>query len=556
MEGDIVVNLKGGKYYVPDNENYIYFNNQDGGTNGYNVIYRNAPGEEAVISGGKAVTGFTDNDGDGIYEADASSFDSIYELTVNGEAAKLASTETPITAAKLYDGSKYEGYTGGIGFAKSDLPAITNASDAFVHVASSWVDVMYKVTSVTEDGDNYKYVVDADRLGATTKNELLSGNHTVVDASDKFYIENALELLDNPGEFYFDKSADILYYMPREGEDMATATVEAAVSDYLVNISGSKANPVRNLVLRGIKFENATYTDMYNNGFTTAQSQVVTFDSGKFVQGSVWVDHAVNLEISDCEFTGITKPALSFVEGVLDSTITRNKFTNLGGSAVVVGTNNHEAIEYENEARCERNTISDNVIDTPALKMKGSPAIACYYVVDTDVVHNKITECNYSGISLGWGWANFPDLTACANNRVAYNYIENVNLVAADGGAVYTLGKLPNAVVEDNYYVQTKMPQQNSGIIGIYTDEGTQDVTITNNVIDMKAIENYSGDIFAISAWTKTIKNVKASSNYATFTAVRNNGTDCTIDTPTAYTAGSEPAAVQAIIAASAMNLK
>ena len=562
MEGDIVVNLKGGKYYIPDNENYIYFNSEDGGTNGYNVIYRNAPGEEAVISGGKAVTGFTDADGDGIYEADASGFDSIYELTVNGVAANLASTETPITATKLYDGSYTGGYTGGIGFAKSDLPAITNAADAFVHVAASWVDVMYKVTGVTEDGDNYKYVVDADRLGATTKNTLGSKNHTVVDATDKFYIENAKELLDNPGEFYFDKSEKVLYYMPREGEDMSKAVVEAAVSDYLVNISGSKANPVTNLVLSGIKFENATYSDMYSIGFTTAQSQVVKFDTatndGRFVQGSIWVDHAKNLEISDCEFTGITKPAISFVEGVLDSKITGNKFYNLGGSAIVVGTNNHEAIEEDNvnEARCERNTISDNVIDKPALKMKGSPAIACYFVVDTDVVHNKITECNYTGISLGWGWNNFPNLTDCVNNTVTNNYIENVNLVAADGGAIYTLGNLPNAVIEGNYYVQNKIPQQNTGTIGIYTDEGTQNVTITGNVIDMKAVENIEGDVFAISAWKNTIKNVNATGNYATFTAVRNNGTNCTIDTPTAYTAGSEPAAVQSIIDASAVNLK
>ena len=100
------------------------------------------------------------------------------------------------------------------------------------------------------------------------------------------------------------------------------------------------------------------------------------------------------------------------------------------------------------------------------------------------------------------------------------------------------------------------MPQQTSGTIGIYFDEGTQDVTATNNVIDMIGISDYSGDIFAIRAWTNTIKNVTATGNYATLTAVENGGTSCTIDTPTSYTAGSEPAAVQNIIDASAVNLK
>lgn len=559
MEGDIVVNLKGGKYYV-DNENYIFLGDEDGGSNGYNVIYKNAPGETAVISGGKPITGFEEGE-NGIWYADASDFDSIYELTVNGEAATLARTENPITATKLYGDSlegDYTGYSGGIGFSKNDLPAISDPEDAFVHVASSWVDIMYTVDSVSEDGNDYKFVVDSNRLKATTKNEAFSGNHTIVDKGDKFYIENAKELLDNPGEFYFDKDADskVLYYMPRSGENMETAVVEAAISDSLVNISGSRDNHVKNIILSGIKFENATYANMYANGFTTAQAQVVKLDSDTFIQGSIWVNYADSIEISDCEFTGITKPAISFVEGVLDSTVTRNKFSNIGNSAVVVGTNNHEELEYAGEERCERNTISDNVIYKPAQIFRGSPAIACYYVIDTDIVHNKMMECNYSGISLGWGWADFPDLTVCADNRVANNYIENINLIAADGGAVYTLGNLPDAVIEGNYYVQTKMPQQISGTIGIYTDEGTQNVTIRNNVIDMAAIEAYEGDRYAIGAWTSNIKNVVATDNYATLTDINNSGTNCTIETPTAYTNGQEPAAVQEIIAASAINLR
>ena len=556
MDSDIVVNLMEGKYYV-DNENYIFLSSQDGGSNGYNVIYRNAPGETAVISGGRPITGFTEGQ-NGIWYATASDFDSIYELTVNGTAATIAGTETPITAAKLYgtgsDGTS-TGYSAGIGFSKSDLPAISNPEDAFVHVASSWVDVMYKVNSVTSDGNNYKYVVDSTRLKATTKNSPLSSNNTVIDASDKFYIENAKELLDNPGEFYFDKNTKVLYYMPRSGEDMSTAVVEAAISDSLVNISGDRDNHVSNIILSGIKFENATYANMYEQGFTVGQAQAVKLDVDTFIQGSIWVNYADSIEISDCEFTDITKPCISFVEGVLDSTITRNKFTNIGNSAVVVGTNNHEALEYAGEERCERNTISDNIVDKPALKIKSSPAIACYYVVDTDILHNKITNCNYSGISLGWGWADYPDLTVCVNNTVANNYIENVNLVAADGGAIYTLGNLPNALIEGNYYVQTIMPQQTHGINGIYTDEGTQNVTIRGNVIDMADISSYAGSIYAISAWKSNIKYVNATDNYGTYTAVNNKGTSCVIETPTLYTRGSEPIDVRMIIAGSGESL-
>ena len=552
MEGDIVINLKNGTYYV-DNENYLFLYKTDGGANGHNVIWKNARGAEPVISGGKPITGFTEG-ANGIWQANVSGISNIYGLTVNGEAATMAKTENPVKATKFYSGSALSGYTGGIGFSTSDLPAISNPDRAFVHVASSWVDVMYNVESVSTDGSNYKYVVDSDRLKDTTNKELFSGNAMIIDKDDYFYIENAKELLDHPGEFYFDGS--VLYYMPRVGENMATATVEAAISDHLINISGDRNDHVKNLVISGIKFENATYADAYSNGFKTVQATTANVDSDKLIQGSIWVNYADNIEISDCEFTGIAKPAISFLEGVLDSRIIRNKFTNIGSSAVTIGTNVHDTLEYEGEERCERNTIADNIIDNPALLFRGSPAITCYYVADTAIEHNKITDCNYSGISLGWGWANFPSLTFCANNRVANNYIKDINLVASDGGAIYTLGNLPDTVIEGNYYIQTQMPEQAISTIGLYADEGTQNVTMKNNVIDMISIKDYDGELFSISAWTDSIKNVVATDNYATFTTVRNEGTNCTINTPTSYTRGSAPAGAQAIIDASAIGLE
>ncbi len=34
------------------------------------------------------------------------------------------------------------------------------------------------------------------------------------------YAENAYELLDEPGEWYFDRQEKRLYYMPKAGQDM------------------------------------------------------------------------------------------------------------------------------------------------------------------------------------------------------------------------------------------------------------------------------------------------------------------------------------------------
>ena len=47
------------------------------------------------------------------------------------------------------------------------------------------------------------------------------------------YVENALELLDQPGEWYLDRAALRVYYLPRPGEDPRSADVEAPALHWL-----------------------------------------------------------------------------------------------------------------------------------------------------------------------------------------------------------------------------------------------------------------------------------------------------------------------------------
>lgn len=549
MTGDIVVNLKGGKYYL---DKTLAFNNLDSGTNGYRVIYKNAEGETPVLTGGKPITGFKEGDY-GIWYATASDFDSIYDLMVNGEVCTMAKTETPIHAEAFYSNATEYIYDG-ISFSKENLPMLSNPRDVFVHVTRSWMDVLLKVTGANEEDGLINLDILQPRFDDVAKDGALSG-HQVMPSSS-FYIENALELLDNPGEFYFDKGTKVLYYMPRSGEDMTTATVEAAVLDDIITIKGkNKYNHIENLTISGIRVENSTFERMYKYGYKTAQAQVITYDSPVFIDGAIQIDYASNIEISDCEITGLTKPAISMHNGVLDTKICNNRIYNVGDSAIVVGSQFHHAITGANELT-ERVTVSDNIVHKTGQKHKGAPAIACYYVIDVDVIHNKITDSNYSGISLGWGWNNYPDSATCRNNTVSKNYIENVNLVATDGGPIYTLGNQPGTVIEGNYIVQSKMPEQKTGISGIYPDEGSAYITIRNNVIDMEAIKDYSDNVRDISIWTSSIKDIYAHDNYSVYTNSRNNGTNCVVETPYVYARGEEPEAVKKIIVSSAINLR
>jgi hypothetical protein len=66
---------------------------------------------------------------------------------------------------------------------------------------------------------------------------------------------------NDPGQFYFDKTAKTLYYYIRPGENMDTADVEAPVVEKLIDIAGtSTTNRVKNITFQGITFANTDYT--------------------------------------------------------------------------------------------------------------------------------------------------------------------------------------------------------------------------------------------------------------------------------------------------------
>jgi hypothetical protein len=56
---------------------------------------------------------------------------------------------------------------------------------------------------------------------------------------DISYLENAYQLLTQPGQFYLDQSGRYLYYIPRPGQQMATADVELPVQQSLLTLHGN-----------------------------------------------------------------------------------------------------------------------------------------------------------------------------------------------------------------------------------------------------------------------------------------------------------------------------
>jgi hypothetical protein len=113
------------------------------------------------------------------------------------------------------------------------------------------------------------------------------------------------------------------------------------------------------------------------------------------------------------------------------------------------------------------------------------------------VEHNELQDMPYSGISVGWGWANVD--SALRNNMVRYNRVESVLNKMSDGAGIYTLSKQPGTLIAENYVrdiVRTGV-QGGFNMSGIYLDEGSSQITVRDNVLvntgDRKIFQNANG---------------------------------------------------------------
>ena len=197
MTGDIVVSLAPGYYQQTET---LKFNETHGGKNNYYVIYK-AEGE-VTFGGKKVITGWTDEDGDGIYSAPAAGIQTRH-LYVNNVRAVRARSQEGLNRTKYLTDSE----DNNIGYICNDVEIADFAypEDLEMVYIKSWHHMRCGVDSVK--------VVD-DKLHITMT---MPGFNYLRDTNGRYirYYENALELLDEPGEWYLDTHKGVVYYMPR-----------------------------------------------------------------------------------------------------------------------------------------------------------------------------------------------------------------------------------------------------------------------------------------------------------------------------------------------------
>jgi hypothetical protein len=495
MTGDIIVYLRGGTYPLTST---LSFAAADSGTKSFYVKYVNYPGETPLLTGGQPIGGWIVSDSaKNIWQATGvtSRFRQLY---VNGTKAIRA--RTPNLGA---DGAaNFNRITGAdqtvpnVQVASSQVASWNNLTKVEMHLMINWGDATLRLASYSTTGTT------AFLKFQSPEADILAQRPFPILASVKqaYYFENAFEFLDAPGEWYLNETTNVLYYEPRAGEDMATATVVAPMVETLVSVMGASADtsPAHHIWFQGLAFAHSTYLRPSSFGFLDGQAGQynvsATAQNQQYVgrpSAGVLVANANNIWFERNVFSQMAATGLDFNYGTHDDTIVGNVFTDIGGAGVSVGkfvqdetTEFHIAYNPSNASEiCTNDTIKDNYITNVTTEIQGACGIACGYPRAIDIEHNEVSNVNYTGISVGFGWT--ATANAMSSNRINYNDVHDIVRILADGGGIYTLSNQGSGSQMEYNYIHDFQKSQwaDYGDHGLYLDEQTSGYTVSHNVL-------------------------------------------------------------------------
>lgn len=483
----VTVFLRGGTYELPET---LTFGPEDGGTETLAVTYAAFPSETVVLSGGRRITNFKKDD-QGRWTADLPAAEAgkwfFRQLSVNdcrAVRARWPNEDGVLRIATVVDGVKQFTFN-------QPLPQKSLAGQsAEMVVYENWSITRGLVTSSDE-----KNLTTATAMGW-----IGDGDNTMASPGNAVYLEDAREFLDKPGEWFLDRAAGILHYVPMQNEDPVKTVAVAPRLERLIAITGVKDRPVRNLRFEGIRFEDADFL-LPAGGYNEIQAAhygTTTKERTYVHPVAVECLYAEGCRFERCRFAHLNSSGIGFGPGCRKNAVVSCAIEDIGGNGVMVGWRgagklNSEALDADWDDPADApagNEVANCHIQRCGADSRGSVGIFAAFSADTRIAHNLIHDMPYTGISIGFRWNSTPTTqTRCI---VENNHIFDVMKTLADGAGIYTLGFQPGTVLRGNHihdvhrsaYAHGGAPNN-----GFFIDEGSKAFLFESNVV-----HNTSGD--------------------------------------------------------------
>jgi len=445
----------------------------DSGTAESPVTFTGYHGERPILSGGRPITGWQKGEG-GVWTAEIPEVRAgqwrFLQLFVDGSRRRPARSPNagyyriaellpgpPDPRAKPIAREKFV-------FAPGDLRPWSRLGDVRVVLMHSWETSIHPIQSIDTETNIVTFTAPM--------REWWSIGYW--EPNQRYCVENALELLDEPGEWYLDRTTGVLSYMPLPGEDLRAVEVIAPVLTELVRLDGNadEGRFVDHVTLQGLTLHHADW-ELAPKGNSSTQAAVT-------VPAAVMATGARHCVLEDCEIAHVGTYGVWFGRGCKDNRLERNHLHDLGAGGVRIG---EDRMAEHDVAEASRNVVSNNYIHDGGHVYAAGVGLWLAQSSHNTVSHNEIHSFDYSGNSLGWTWSEAPNRTH--SNTIEYNHVHHVvRGVLSDAGGIYTLGVQTGTVIRNNVFHDIwPYTGQPAMAWGVYFDQGSRGLLVENNVV-------------------------------------------------------------------------
>ena len=517
VAGGIYIRLEEGVYAQ---RNSLFLRPEDSGTPDSPTVICAVDGAHPVISGGVAVTGWKrgcnhpaipEKLRQKIWSAEAPLIGNrrveTRQMWVNGHKVQRAAQFPDGGLERMIDFNPEE-QTITIPVSQSVNPKrLQNAGQLEMIVHQRWAIAILRVKSIdVKDGQAVVRFHEPEshlEFAHPWPQPVIGGEK----GNSSFCLTNALELLDQPGEWFQEYPSGTIYYYPQASENMETAEVIIPTLETLVTIDGTLSRPVKHIQFNGITFEHTSWMRPSYQGHVTLQGGFPLLDAYKLqepglpekaeLENQAWITRperairvrgAEHIDFKHCTFRHLSSTGLDYEWAVTASSVEDCQFTDIGGTALLVGAFPDGGLEThipfipaDVRELCSHITIRNNFISNVTNEDWGCVGIGAGYVRNMDISHNEVCHLNYSGICVGWGWTSLE--SGMCNNRIEANYVHHFARRLYDAGGLYTLSNQPGSVMRNNrieHLIEAPYAT-NDRAFYIYLDEATDGYTMENN---------------------------------------------------------------------------
>lgn len=526
IQGGITIYMEGGTYAFHEP---VFIRPEDSGTKESPTIIRSVGDEKVILSGGISIKGWKKQGK--VWVADVPAFNGrpldFRQLWVNGKKAVRARDVEDFEKMNRIcsvDEKNEILYVPAVSIRRLiDNKGNLKAKYAEMVLHQMWCVANLRIRSVEVQGDSAAIRFHQPESRIQFEHPWPRPMVTTDGHNSAFYLTNARELQDVPGEWYHDIDARKVYYYPREGEKMQEAEVIVPAVETLVRVEGTLDRPVRHIRFEKITFSYTTWMRPSEKGHVPLQAGMYLTDGYRIEpkmqrdylnhpldnQGwlgrpaaAVRVVAARQIDFERCRFEHLGSTGLDYEEAVQGGVVRGCLFLDIAGNGLLVGSFSPAAHEthlpYDPADRrevCTQQQINNCYFTEIGNEDWGCLAIAAGYVGDVNIEHNEISEVPYSGISLGWGWTQ--TVNCMRNNRVHANLIHHYAKHMYDVAGIYTLGSQPKSYVTENCVHSIYKPgyvHDPNHWFYLYTDEGSSFITVRDNWTEgEKYLQNANG---------------------------------------------------------------